>query len=60
MAKQQPYNGPHMILPEDGTLPPPRIPPLYIPTPKGWTKVGPLIQAHIIPPEYKLSHAVML
>eukprot|EP00957_Ditylum_brightwellii_P104357 7948110-Ditylum_brightwellii.AAC.2 len=60
VVTQQPYNGPHLIPPEYDALPPPRITPLYIPTPKGWTKVGTPRQPHIIPPENKLNYDVML
>eukprot|EP00957_Ditylum_brightwellii_P094474 7193716-Ditylum_brightwellii.AAC.1 len=44
-------NMPHVI-PPTKDMPPPNIPPMYIPTPKGWTKIYPhhQQQPHAIPP----------
>eukprot|EP00957_Ditylum_brightwellii_P131121 10001112-Ditylum_brightwellii.AAC.1 len=65
LQKAAPIKGPdkpHIILP-DKPVPPPRTPPFYIPTPKGWQQVqlhGD-IKPHVIPPEpLQVNHLVTL
>eukprot|EP00957_Ditylum_brightwellii_P134243 10234332-Ditylum_brightwellii.AAC.1 len=57
-------NKPHIILPDQPTLLPPRILLMFIPTPKGWKRYNILHQPaipHIIPLDvHQLNHVVII